>query len=319
MVTASTPISGDESVSSVTAPHQPPVLQEYRYRLSGGIRPFLFWINDGDVGAARIIRRGDENSWRVYELLIGSDPGRVPRGINRWGWVREERHEGGATQIGLMRKIDEQSLEEAKANAGFEGAYIFKLIQTQIVDNRVRAENTVWPLPNDYTYYDLAELLSLIRAAPPTQPNVNEGSIPPGTHPGLLFAVADLVERAVAAATRDPRELLQDATVHFNFNAVVCDMRLRKTKWEESKEYGDRRYERLIRMEFESHDPKLRDTRQFTLVCGTEGRWKGVPVYIKFQPKWWFKTEGVIDESQVFERREEHANRSHAGTPEGAR
>jgi hypothetical protein len=318
LVTKTTPVSGEDSASSVATPHGPPVLQEYRYRLSGGIRPLLFWIGDSDVGAARIIRRGDGNSRLDYELLIGSDPSRVPRGINRWGWVREEQREDGATQMGLMRKIDEQSLEEARARAGLEGEYVFKVIRTEIADGRARAENTVWLVPDDYTYYDLEKLLRLVEEAPQTPPKVNEGPLPPGTHPGLLFAVADLVDRAVAAATQNPRELLKDVTTHFNFNAVVCDMRLRKTEWEESKEYGDRRYERLVRMEFESYDPQLRVTQQFTLVCGTEGKWKSVPVYIKFQPKWWFKTEGVIDESQVFERPQEHTRRSEPGAPEGA-
>jgi hypothetical protein len=25
-------------------------------------------------------------------------------------------------------------------------------------------------------------------------------------------------------------------------------------------------------------------------------------VYVKYQPKWWFKAEGVLDETQTFER-----------------
>ena len=82
--------------------------------------------------------------------------------------------------------------------------------------------------------------------------------------------------------------------------ALAYELRLRKTKWEESKKYGDRQYENLVRIDFESYNPKLKTTERFTLAVGTEGEWKGVPVYVKYQPKWWFKAEGVIDESQVF-------------------
>ena len=55
------------------------------------------------------------------------------------------------------------------------------------------------------------------------------------------------------------------------------------------------------RIDFESYNPTLDTTERFTLACGTEGEWKGVPVYVKYQPKWWFKAEGVIDESQIFD------------------
>ncbi|MCG6924198.1 MAG: hypothetical protein LJF30_02605 [Acidobacteria bacterium] len=278
----------------------PPVFKECRYRMSAAIRPLLFWIGDSDVGGARIVwRRGDDGR-RGYEFLLGSDPTRAPRRINRWGFVREELRGDGATQIGLMRRTEEKSVEEAQANVGFEGEYVFKVIQTEIADDRARAENTVWLVQDDYTYHDVGELLRLVGTPPQSPPRVNEASMPPGTHPGFLFAVADLVDRVVDAANHEPRELLNEVTTRFNFNALAYELRLRKTKWEESKTYGDRQYENLVRIDFESNNPKRKTTERFTLVVGTEGEWKGVPVYVKYQPKWWFKAEGVIDESQVF-------------------
>jgi hypothetical protein len=85
------------------------------------------------------------------------------------------------------------------------------------------------------------------------------------------------------------------------FNALVYDLRLRSTAWTESEESGGRRYDRLVRSDFESHNPKLRATERFTVVCGTEGALRGVPVHVKYQPKWWFRAEGVLDETQSFE------------------
>jgi hypothetical protein len=213
-----------------------------------------------------------------------------------------------------MRRIDEQSFKDAEAKAGREGSYVFKAIRTEIVGGQARAENTVWQVQDNYTYYDLGEILRVIEAPPQREPQVNQGPVPDGTHPGLLFALADLVDRAVTAAGQSPRELLENVTTHFNFNAVVCDMTLRETEWEESREYGGRRYERLVRMKFESYDPKNHASSQFTLACGTEGPWRGVPVYLKYQPKWWFKLEGVLDESQVFERPRDHAAQAETAT-----
>ena len=184
---------------------------------------------------------------------------------------------------------------------GFEGEYVFKVIQTEIAHGQARAENTVWLVESDYTFHDV-DAVRLFQTTPQTPPKVNEASMPPGTHPGFLFAVADLVDRAVTTANWEPRELLEKQTTRFNFNAVAYELRLRRTRWEESKEYGGRRYENLVRLDLESYNPTLDTTERFTLVVGTEGEWTGVPVYVKYQPKWWFKAEGVIDESQVFER-----------------
>jgi hypothetical protein len=283
-------------------PVPPPVFKEYRYRMSAAIRPLLFWIGDGDVGGARITWRRGPDGRVGYEFLLGSDPKRAPRKINRWGWVLEEKDRHGATQLGLMRKTEAKSVAQARAEAGIEGDYVFKMIRTRVADGEARSENTVWLLGKDYTYYDLSRLLQVVSLSPQAPPKVHEVAMPPGTQPGFLFAVADLVNRVVAAATATPRVLLEDVSVPFAFNGMLYDLRLRKTKWEESKEYGDHRYENLVRIELESHNRKLDTTEKFTLACGTEGRWKGVPVYVKYQPKWWFKTEGVIDESQTFKQ-----------------
>jgi hypothetical protein len=301
---AASPLESNDQTGASPLPEPLPVFKEYRYRMSAAIRPLLFWIGDGDVGGARIIWRRGNDGRRGYEFLLGSDPARAPRKINRWGFVREQLSDDGAMQIGLMRKTDEESVQEAQARVGFEGEYVFKVIQTKIAGSAARATNTVWLVKDDYTYHDLGEVLRLVGRPPQSPPKVHEAKMPPGTHPGFLFAVADLIDRAVTAATREPRELLEKVTTRFNFNAVPYELRLRKTKWEESKKYGDRQYENLVRIDLESYNPTLDTTERFTLVVGTEGEWKGVPVYVKYQPKWWFKAEGVIDESQVFERPE---------------
>src|SRR5262245_7633541 len=279
-----------------------PLLKEHRYRMSAAIRPLLFWVGDKDVGGARIVWRGDGEGRTGYEFLLGSDPDRTPRRINRWGWVREDAGPTGATQVGLMRKTDEESIEQARAQVGFEGEYIFKVIHTEVSGGMARAENKVFRVARDFTYYDLSELLDVVGQRSQAPASVNSAALPEGTHPGFLLAVAELVDRGVAAAAGTPQELMHGVVTRFNFNAIVYVLTLRATTWEDHKEYGGRRYDRLARLDFESYNPKLRTTERFTLVCGTEGELKGVPVYVKYQPKWWFRAEGVLDESQSFER-----------------
>jgi len=49
------------------------------------------------------------------------------------------------------------------------------------------------------------------------------------------------------------------------------------------------------------HSNREKKTRErFVLVCATEGPLAGVPVFIEYQPKWWFKAQGVLDDSEVF-------------------
>jgi hypothetical protein len=124
------------------------------------------------------------------------------------------------------------------------------------------------------------------------------GQLPQGTRPGLLFALADLVRAGVAAGreTTDPEP--QPRIVQFTFDARVYDLVLSSWERVEKARYGGRAYEKLVRLEFESRNREQGNTEHFILVCGTEGSLAEVPVFVRYQPKWWFKVEGVLDESE---------------------
>jgi hypothetical protein len=298
-------VSGGAPSSPFDAAGGARVVREARYRMSAGIRPLLlFWIRAGNVGGARILWRDSEDGRRGYELLIGSDPRRAPRRINRWGWEREDLGPEGATLFGLMRKTDEDSLDEAKAELHREGrgGYVYKVIRSNVADDRVRAENTLLRVPHDYTYRDLAELQALAGSAHGGAPRVREANVPQGTWPGFLFAVAHLIDQAVTAAVRadSPRCLLSGLEATFTFNAALYDLRLRSTKWLDAATYGGRRYERLVRLDLEHYNRDKKTRERFLLVCATEGPLARVPVFIEYQPKWWFKAQGVLDESEPF-------------------
>jgi len=296
---------GTLAVPALGAPTAGPVVREARYRMSAGIRPLLlFWIRSGNVGGARIQWRNGEGGRQGYELLIGSDPRRAPRKINRWGWEREELGPEGATLLGLMRRTDEDSLDEAKAELSREGSggFVYKVIRSRVAGDQVRAENTLLRVPRDYSYRDLAELQALAGTAHGPLPRVKQGSVPPGTWPGFLFATADLVDRAVTAALEPatPRKLLSDVQTGFTFNADLFDLRLRSTRWVDAATYGGRRYERLVQLDLEMLNREKKTRERFTLVCGTEGPVARIPIFIEYQPKWWFKASGVLDDSEVF-------------------
>jgi len=296
---------GGESPATTVTALPAPILEEHRYRMSAAIRPLFFWIRARDVGAARIIWRSAGDGRRGYELLIGSDPRRAPRRINRWGWAREDADPSGATMVGVMRKTDEESLSEAASRIAGEaggGSFLFKAIRARVANGVARAENTVFRLTSDYTYHELDEVLRMAGSAPRSAPRVRQAAVREGTRPGFLSALAELVRQGVGAdGPVSGRGPLAGRSLPYTFNAGMYDLRLRAAEWLEAATYGGRRYERLLRMRFDSYNRELRTHERFTLVCGTEGRWAGVPVFIEYQPKWWFKADGVLDETEVFD------------------
>jgi hypothetical protein len=275
-----------------------PVTALHRYRLSAAIRPLLFWIGASNVGGAHIVWRHDGGTRRGYELLLGSDPARAPRRINRWGWVREDSDATGATMVGLMNRSEDDSLDQAKAGLQSKGSYLFKLNRARVEGGSARAEATTLYASQDYSFRQLEELLRFAEAAKPAA-RARTGALPPGTRPGLLFALADLVAAGVEAARRPGSGGPAPRIVQFTFNAGVYDLAI--TSWErvDSARYAARDYQKLVRLEFESRNREKGTTEHFVLACGTEGALAGVPVFVRYQPKWWFKVEGALDDSET--------------------
>ncbi len=105
------------AVSATAGPVSPKrsVVRQHYYRMLAKVRPLLFWVSRDNVGGARIGWLGDSSGSRGFELLIGSDPARAPRKINRWGYIAEELRGSHASTLGVMKQSNEDSIEEAKA------------------------------------------------------------------------------------------------------------------------------------------------------------------------------------------------------------
>lgn len=289
--------------SAATAPSLPAGLAEteHRYRLSAAIRPLFFWVGAKNVGGARIVWRQGQAGQRGYELLLGSDPARAPRRINRWGFVREDADPSGGTVFGLMNRSEDDSLDQARrrmAREGADGRFLFKMTRARVEAGQARAESTTVLAPQDFDFRQLEELQRFVEATQPP-PRVRVGQLPPGTHPGLLFALADLVGAGVAAARAPGSAGPVPSRVQFTFNAGLYDLVV--TSWErvERARYGGRTHQKLVLLEFESRNLEKGNTERFSLACGTEGPLAGVPVFVRYQPKWWFKVEGVLDEDET--------------------
>ena len=112
--------------------------ERYHYTLAARIRPLLvFWLTRSGVGDAVVTRRRAPGE-ATYSLLIGSDPDRAPRRINRWGYIEEEIRGAEARLIGLMTESEEDSLEQAEASVRKQaaGSHPFKVIQATVTGER---------------------------------------------------------------------------------------------------------------------------------------------------------------------------------------
>ncbi len=278
-----------------------PVVAEYRYRIAGKIRPLLFfWISKDDVGGARIRLRRGEHGASGLDLLIGSDPARAPRRINRWGFILEESHGEDTTVVGVMKKSDEDTLDEAKSNVAREaqGQVVFKMIQATVNQNESVSRVTVATVPRDFSYRELNTLMAAI-ARGPSPPKVRRIPVPPGGRPGLLTAISELLNDGVEAARRTGRAPGRQSLA-YAYYAKQYDVVRTSTEVEKHATYGGVSYPRVLRADFELRARGESWTERFTIVCGIDGQMADLPVFVSYQPRWWLAVEMVLDHRETF-------------------
>lgn len=290
-----------DDVSANDNPLAMRVKQQHHYRLSAAIRPLLFWVGARNVGDAHIVWRDQEGGRKGYELLLGSDPARAPRHINRWGFVREDAGPTGAIMLGVMNRSEDDNLTSAQAKMAQEakeGRFLFKMITASLNGNEARAENLVVYAPIDYTFLQLEGLQRYVESTRPP-PRVRTGRLPQGTHPGLLFATAELVDAGVEAVHAPGNAGPALRKVQYTFNTALYDLVLKSWERVDKVERGSRKLRNLVRLEFESKNLEKGTIERFALLCGTGGALSGVPVFVQYQPRWWFKIEGWLDEDEM--------------------
>ena len=278
-----------------------PVVAEHRYRIAAKIRPLLlFWIGKDDVGGARIRWRKGENDARGFDVLIGSDPARAPRKINRWGFILEEITPEGATVVGIIKRSDEESLDEAKARVEAEGkgAIVFKMIRSAIGRTEAVSRLTTSSVPRDYSYRELDALVDVLTKEA-TPPKVLTTPVAPGVRSGLLSATTELLHDGVDVVKRTGKPPGRKTLPYF-YNAKQYELTRLSATVERAAKYGGVSYPTLLKSEFEIRTRKESWAESFTIVCGVHEALAEVPVFLAYQPRWWFKVEMVLDERQVF-------------------
>jgi hypothetical protein len=268
-----------------------PVAAQHRYRMLAKVRPLLVWISRDDVGDARITRRNDGAGSMGVELLIGSDPARAPRRINRWGYLAEQVAGGRATVLGVMKQSNDQSIEEAEERITAEsgsGTHVFKAIKSIAEDGRASAGVTTLRVQNDLTYRDVESLLAMLRGSGDAPTRIV--TLPAGTRPGFLLALADLIHQSIENRTA-PTAGTGSRGVRYVYNGRFHSLRLRSLESLATARIGGRTFSDVVRGRFETVNEATGDRTRFEITYGASGALAEVPIHIAYQPRWWFKVE----------------------------
>lgn len=271
-------------------------VKTHRYRMAGRIRPLLFWIGRDDVGLAKLAWRSGSEGLRGYDMLVGTDPAKAPRGINRWGFISERTDGADGAVLAVMSKSDESSLGEAEASAGGSGGVEFKAMRAVssggVLSWRVARVQTPQPL----TIHEVVPLLDRVRAE---TASVSSRSRPLShdVRPGFLVSVAELVDRVVAARRASaPLASATAGVVPYVFGQQSYELRLVSAKPASlPTRAGVPGVPGCVSV-FEILNLASHERTRFDMSFATEGPLSGVPIAIAWQPRWWLKVELALEE-----------------------
>jgi hypothetical protein len=280
-----------------------PVVAQHKYRMLAKVRPLLFWISKDDVGGARISWRGDETGGFGVDLLIGSDPLRAPRKVNRWGYIAEQVQGTDAHVIGVMKQSDEESVAEAEARLAKEGAggFTYRAIRGTADSREARAGVTTVRVERDLTFRDIDPLLSMIGAS--TQAGESRTvALPGGTRPGFLVALHDLVAQSVEAYSKETGGAFKPSRTptRYVYYGVFYDLTMKSATLLKTAAIDGHQYTNVARGDFEIKNSGTGETTRFQLTYGTSGALAGIPIHAVYQPKWWFEVQLFLDDKTAF-------------------
>jgi hypothetical protein len=283
---------------------------QFDYTMTARLRLLLFWVGKDDVGGG-YIRRGtlpQDSASDVIELLIGSDPAKAPRAINRWGAASEIVHRPSgyshgvesSTFFGFMKVSSGASAVEMEKEFAREkrgGAFLFSAIVNQGERNTDFAKVVPISSGTDFTVHQLDQAKSMVfeRLLGP------EGRLKKiaanqfqacGRREGFLESVAELIDAAL-------EERVPPFSVCYLYNGERHQLTLaqitqvpsetvRLSLRDEPHEYV-RTYQDLALARFENLNQTTKKKTDFELLLGTTGSLRGVPVQIRYQPNWWFQ------------------------------
>jgi hypothetical protein len=271
-----------------------PILQAHAYRMAGRVRPFLFWISQKNVGSGVIVWRGGGGA-SAYELLIGTDPAIAPRGVNRWGYIMEDVRAGATHVFAVMTTEEEAKMSEVKGGAA-RGR--FKAIDARVDGGAVCAAMGTFDTERDLTLKDVSGLVRDARERL-TSMAPYDGPLSTGMRPGFLSAVSELMKDTITARASGGAGALarlRGRTIGYVHGRFLLDMALLGV--EPSDVPGlpaGFAGQAPVHASFEARSRATGERYHFELDYPTTGPMAGVPLIIRYQPRWWLQVELTLE------------------------
>jgi len=270
------------------APSGPGATERHHYTMSVRVRPLLlFWIGRSNVGDAIVTRAATPHETR-YSLLIGSDPDRAPRRINRWGYIEERIRGDAATVVGLMTESDEESIEEAEANLRREGSgvHTFKVIHAAIDAEQSRSVVTAVGAPADYSFRQVRAVLALAGDGD-TERKSRVVQLPQERG-------RDFCPRLPRSCTRRPESARAGAVqagtpLTYVYHGKFFELRGTSVQFKPAFEVNALRYARVVSAQFAIKNMADGDETRFALSYAIDGGLAEVPLAISYEPRWWMQ------------------------------
>jgi len=285
---------------------------EYDYEMTARVRLILFWVGKENVGGGyvRVGHSSGEQNTEQVQVLFGSDPAKAPKAINRWGAGTEvftlHANSGNSSSsysafFGFMKSSKGKSVSEMQGELSKEnthGSHLFSAILSRVESGR--ATSLVVPMQSnvDYDLHQLPEAQSYVfdeflSSTRPLKEIPSAKQCP--RNAGFLGTVAELIDDALAGQ-KSPVSLcyVYDAQVHLltlrradSLNQLTLHTHPGQPNINTAG--VDQTYSGLIEAEFLSESKQTGKRSNFSLVLGTSGNLRGIPVQIRYQPNWWFQ------------------------------
>lgn len=256
------------------------------YSMSGQIRPLLFWIGQDDIGLARVTWLEGGEGARGYELLVGTDPAKAPRALNRWGLVAEETRDGQGTLLALMTGSPDTSFDDATSPAGRGG------VDFHAIRHETRTGGMNWHMvrvrtASAMTVHDVDSAIARV-ARESSRGRRGETPLHPDTRPGFLIALAELVERGAGRPLGGAQlKRLASERLRFVFGREIFELRLKESR-PHVIDLGAQPTP-VVTSAFEIRTLASGARTRFDVTFGTTGSLADVPVAAEWQPRWWLK------------------------------
>lgn len=312
---ASSPTSDRQPVTEALAwiRSAPGQVVQYNYTMTARVRLLFFWTGKDDVGGG-YIRRGvasDDPREEFFQVLFGSDPAKAPRAINRWGAGTEVSWHKNAVALfsskedvtasaffGFMKSSRGKSAVEMQEELKHEqerGEHSFTGVLSRVEPTRALSLVTALQSDTDYNLHDYAqaEPVMLDRLSGSTQPlrTLQDAARCPRAEE-FLATVADLIDVALATG-RAPESRCyvydaQENTLTLEHVSPVHSLPV-QLHGPNNTVLLNASYADLLQLDFVSAHKLTGKKVYFSILVGTRGDLRGVPVQIRYQPNWWFQ------------------------------